>query len=66
MGKSPTLSGFDRLETRIHRLSSVLVAFGGLCLLAACGLTLASVIGSVALRGGGRFGQQSTDPPQRG
>lgn len=50
MGRSPTPGGFDRFETHIHRLASVLVVFGGLCLLLACGLTLASVIGSVALR----------------
>lgn len=50
MGAAPTPTGFDRFEALVRRLSSVLVAFGGLCLLAACGLTLASVIGSVALR----------------
>ncbi|MFD1745534.1 TRAP transporter small permease [Rhizobium helianthi] len=45
-----TSSGFDRLEFIISRLSVALVAFSGLCLVAACLLTGLSIIGSVTLR----------------
>ncbi len=38
-------TGFDRLERACHGLAASLVLFGGLCLVVACGLTVASILG---------------------
>lgn len=43
-------TSFDRLERGCNALASSLVVFGGLCLVLACGLTAASIIGAVTLR----------------
>ena len=43
-------TGFDRLERACHGLAASLVLFGGLCLVAACGLTVASILGGLTLR----------------
>lgn len=41
---------FDRWTLRIDLLASALVVFGGVCLVLACALTAASIIGGIALR----------------
>ena len=43
-------TGFDRLERACHGLAASLVLFGGLCLVVACGLTVASILGGLTLR----------------
>ena len=43
-------TGFDRLERACHGLAASLVLFGGLCLIVACGLTVASILGGLTLR----------------
>ncbi|MEC9462998.1 MAG: TRAP transporter small permease [Pseudomonadota bacterium] len=43
-------TGFDRLERACHGLAVSLVLFGGLCLVVACGLTVASILGGLTLR----------------
>ncbi|MBU2326616.1 MAG: TRAP transporter small permease [Alphaproteobacteria bacterium] len=45
-----TSSSFERLERTSHALAGALVAFGGLCLLVACGLTVLSIAGSLTIR----------------
>ena len=45
-----TSSSFERLERASNALAGVLVAFGGLCLLVACGLTVLSIVGSLTIR----------------
>lgn len=47
---SEPITAFTRLEGFINRLSTMLVGFSGLCLLAACLLTGASIIGSLTIR----------------
>lgn len=47
---SEPITAFTRLEGFINRLSTVLVGFSGLCLLAACLLTGSSIIGSLTIR----------------
>ena len=43
-------TGFDRLERGCHALATSLVLFGGFCLVVACGLTVASIVGGLTLR----------------
>ncbi|MBC2775308.1 TRAP transporter small permease subunit [Rhizobium sp. AQ_MP] len=43
-------SSFERLERACHALASALVVFGGLCLVIACALTAASIVGSLTIR----------------
>lgn len=45
-----TSTSFERLERACHALAGALVAFGGLCLLAACLLTVLSIAGSLTIR----------------
>ncbi|MFN3721055.1 MAG: TRAP transporter small permease [Rhizobium rhizophilum] len=45
-----TSTSFERLERACHVLAGALVAFGGLCLLLACALTILSIAGSLTIR----------------
>ncbi|MFN3506036.1 MAG: TRAP transporter small permease [Allorhizobium sp.] len=45
-----TSTSFDRLERGCHALATSLVLFGGFCLVVACGLTVASIVGGLTIR----------------
>ena len=45
-----TFTSFDRLERGCHALATSLVLFGGFCLVVACGLTVASIVGGLTIR----------------
>lgn len=45
-----TSTSFDRLERGCHALATGLVLFGGFCLVVACGLTVASIVGGLTIR----------------
>jgi TRAP-type C4-dicarboxylate transport system permease small subunit len=45
-----TSTGFERFERACNALASGLVVFGGFCLVLACGLTAASIVGAVTIR----------------
>ncbi|PYB77080.1 MULTISPECIES: TRAP transporter small permease [Rhizobium] len=46
----PASSAFLRFEKATYALAHALVGFGGLCLVIACGLTVASIVGGLAIR----------------
>ncbi|MDH4414620.1 MAG: TRAP transporter small permease [Rhizobium sp.] len=43
-------TSFERFERGSNALASGLVVFGGFCLVLACGLTAASIVGAIAIR----------------
>ncbi len=46
----PASPAFQRLEKATYALANGLVAFGGLCLVIACTLTAASIVGALTIR----------------
>ncbi|MDH4441883.1 MAG: TRAP transporter small permease [Rhizobium sp.] len=46
----PASPAFQRLEKATYALANGLVAFGGLCLVLACALTAASIVGALTIR----------------
>lgn len=50
MDSPPSTTSLDQWARRIDALASALVFFGGVCLVLACGLTAASIIGGLALK----------------